>query len=265
MLDKSQLQPVPKGVTAEELAKFDRLAAEWWNPQGQFKHVHAFNEARLQAIEAALANKFACDLTVAEPFAGLRILDIGCGGGLLSEALARRGAEVIGIDGSGQSIAIARQHAEGAGVSVTYHHCLAEDLLSKGYPPFDVVLNTEVIEHVTDQQALIDVSCQLMHSNGLLIVATLNRTLKSFLFGIIGAEYVLRLLPRGTHDWRYFVTLDELSALLAPHNVEIRKIIGFTFNPFSKHWRLSRDAKVNYIALIESKHADGVAPPKTDL
>ena len=182
-----------------------------------------------------------------KPLQGIRILDIGCGGGLLSEPLAALGADVLGIDGSEMSIEVARAHEAQSGVAVSYEHCLAEELVSRGFAPFDVVLNTEVIEHVEDQQALIDTCCALCKPNGLLLLATLNRTFKAWLFGIVGAEYVLRLLPRGTHDWRYFVTPSDFKNMLELNDFKIRSTHGLVFNPFTKVWKNSTDVRVNYM------------------
>jgi len=244
MLKKEQKNSLNK--QQQELTKFDALAREWWDPNGKFKHVLAFNGARLHVLRAEIMTHF----SMAEgdkPLSGLRILDIGCGGGLLSEPLAALGAEVLGIDGSEMSIEVAKAHANQAGVSISYEHCLAEELLARKFEPFDVVLNTEVIEHVDDQQALIDTCCALCKPNGLLLLATLNRTFKSWLFGIVGAEYVLRLLPRGTHDWRYFVTPEDFKHMLALNRFTIRSTHGLSFNPFTKVWRSSGDIGVNYL------------------
>ena len=252
MLRKEHKTTLGKDKRDAELAKFDQMADAWWDPEGAFKHVLAFNAARLDVIldfisqhQQALAQ---ATIEKAErPLHGLRILDIGCGGGLLSEALAAQGAEVTGIDGSEVSIQVAKAHAAKNGVEVTYLHMLAEELLDQGLEPFDVVLNTEVIEHVEDQQELIDTCCALCKDDGLLILATLNRTVKSWLFGIVGAEYVLRLLPRGTHDWRYFVKPDEIKGMLKPHHFRPKALRGLEFNPLSKHWRVTDNCKVNYL------------------
>lgn len=249
MLDKSERSHVKPMSQAEELAKFDALAEEWWDPNGKFRHVLAFNEARVQAITRELINHFArSSKQDPYPLSGLRVLDIGCGGGLVSEALARAGARVTGIDGSEYSIKVARAHAEQSQVDVSYRHLLAEDILAEGPEPYDVVLNTEVIEHVEDQQGLMDVCAQLTKPEGMLVLATLNRTPKSWLFGIVGAEYVLRLLPKGTHDWRYFVRPEEAAHMLEPHGLSVTKVTGFSFNPFTRNWRESQDTKVNYMA-----------------
>lgn len=225
----------------QELARFDEMAQAWWDPDGAFKHVLAFNDARLAVILGMLEQHFSA------PLSELRILDIGCGGGLISEALAARGASVTGIDGSEVSIEVAKAHARQSKVKVDYQHKLAEELVDEGWRAFDVVLNTEVIEHVEDQQGLIDTCCTLCNKDGLLVMATLNRTLKSWLFGIVGAEYILRLLPKGTHDWRYFVRPGEMTQMLARHDFQQQSLHGLSFNPFTKQWRESKDTQVNYL------------------
>lgn len=253
MLNKERKSSIKADKRETELAKFDQMADAWWDPQGAFKHVLKFNAARLKVIEQFIEQHFtprenhAAGQSSAQPLAGLRILDIGCGGGLLSEALAQLGAEVTGIDGSEVSVQVAKAHAAKTRVPVNYQHMLAEELLAQALAPFDVVLNTEVIEHVEDQQGLIDTCCGLCKPDGLLILATLNRTAKSWLFGIVGAEYVLRLLPKGTHDWRYFVKPGEISTMLSPHRFSVNQVRGLSFNPFNKRWRETDDVQVNYL------------------
>lgn len=252
MLRKERKTTLGNDKRDTELARFDQMADAWWDPDGAFKHVLAFNAARLDVIREFIlqhqqASVHASSEETDGQLQGLRVLDIGCGGGLLSEALAAQGAEVTGIDGSEVSIQVAKAHAAKSGVQVTYLHMLAEELLDQGLEPFDVVLNTEVIEHVEDQQGLIDTCCALCKDDGLLILATLNRTVKSWLFGIVGAEYVLRLLPRGTHEWRYFVKPDEIKGMLKPHHFSPKALRGLEFNPFNKHWRVTDNCKVNYL------------------
>lgn len=252
MLRKESKQSIPKtGETKRdnELARFDQMASAWWDPDGEFKHVLAFNAARLKVILSLLQRHFGLPLaTDGQPdLSALRVLDIGCGGGLLSEALALHGAQVVGIDGSEVSIEVAKAHAQQSQVGVDYQHKLAEELLDEAWPAFDVVLNTEVIEHVEDQAGLITTCCKLTKDDGLLILATLNRTLKSWLFGIVGAEYVLRLLPKGTHDWRYFVKPAEMAQMLATHGFDVRAEHGLSFNPLTKVWRTTSNTQVNYL------------------
>jgi len=260
MLDKSHLSPGLNSErksaldTEKEIAKFDTLANEWRDPKGKFKHVLAFNQTRLIAIEDAIANHFERDLNQDVPFTDLSLLDIGCGAGLLCEPLAWQGAKVSGIDASSHNIALARQHANSNSVTVDYRHCLAESLLidrehgkACETNQFDVVLNTEVIEHVDDQEALIKTCCQLLKPGGLLIMATLNRTIKSYLIGIIGAEYLMRYLPIGTHDWHFFVKPEEIDAMITPHGLRTVKAEGMSFNPLTKKWKVTNNTDVNYL------------------
>jgi len=260
MLDKSRLSPSLNNDrksaldTEKEIAKFNELANEWRDPKGKFKHILAFNQTRLIAIEDAIAYHFDRDLNQDVPFSDLSLLDIGCGAGLLCEPLAWQGAKVSGIDASSHNIALARQHAHNNSVTVDYRHCLAESLLTdekqaktSAAEQYDVVLNTEVIEHVADQEALINVCCQLLKPGGLLIMATLNRTLKSYLFAIIGAEYLMRYLPKGTHDWRFFVTPKEIDTMITPHGLRTVKAEGMSFNPLTKKWKVTNSTDVNYL------------------
>jgi 2-polyprenyl-6-hydroxyphenyl methylase/3-demethylubiquinone-9 3-methyltransferase len=260
MLDKSRLSPSLNNErksaldTEKEIAKFNELANEWRDPKGKFKHVLAFNQTRLIAIEDAIAYHFERDLNQDVPFSNLSLLDIGCGVGLLCEPLAWQGARVSGIDASSHNIALARQHAHSNSVTVDYRHCLAESLLTTGEKElisvtnqYDVVLNTEVIEHVDDQEALINTCCQLLKPGGLLIMATLNRTIKSYLIAIIGAEYLMRYLPIGTHDWRFFVTPKEIDAMITPHGLRTVKAEGMSFNPLTKKWKVTNSTDVNYL------------------
>ncbi|WP_394390515.1 bifunctional 2-polyprenyl-6-hydroxyphenol methylase/3-demethylubiquinol 3-O-methyltransferase UbiG [Shewanella woodyi] len=264
MLDKSRLTPrrlVKELNSHEEIAKFDALAEEWRDPQGKFKHVLAFNLTRLNAIQMMIAEYFKRDLTQDIPFNDLTILDIGCGVGLLCEPLSKQGAHVTGIDASCYNIDLARQHAEKNDININYQHCLAEDLLTKqptdivcnesdriGAKHYDVVLNTEVIEHVEDQQALIKTCCELVKPGGILIMATLNRTIKSYVIGIIGAEYVMRYLPIGTHDWHYFVTPKEINTMISANGLTPITSQGMGFNPFTKQWKITSNTDVNYLS-----------------
>ncbi|MPY26346.1 bifunctional 2-polyprenyl-6-hydroxyphenol methylase/3-demethylubiquinol 3-O-methyltransferase UbiG [Shewanella sp. YLB-07] len=258
MLDRSKLTcSHSTGLdTAKEIAKFDRLAEEWRDPKGKFKQVLAFNQTRLIAIEKMIAQHLARDLNNPDPLAGLSLLDIGCGAGLLCEPLAELGADVTGIDASENNILVASQHAKKNYISVNYIHCLASDLEDKAETNrYDIVLNTEVIEHVADQQGLIDTCCKLLKPGGLLVMATLNRTITSYIVGIIGAEYVMRYLPIGTHEWRYFVKPQEISAMLSKQGLETINVTGMTFNPFTKHWSVNQNTRVNYL-LFAAKPSD---------
>ena len=255
MLDKSQLSAdIAKSNQDVEIAKFDALAQEWRDPKGKFRHVLAFNSTRLMAIENAIAVHFQRDLNQDIPFKGLKILDIGCGVGLLCEPLASQGADVIGIDASGHNITLAQRHAQQWSIKVDYKHCLAQDLVGSEQL-YDVVLNTEVIEHVDDQQQLVDTCCQLLKPSGLLVMATLNRTLKSYIIGIIGAEYVMRYLPKGTHDWNYFVKPQEITSMITLHGLKTISVEGMTFNPLTGRWKITNNPDVNYL-LYAHKTAD---------
>lgn len=241
-------------VDPKEIERFAALAQEWWKPDGKFGPVHAFNAVRQAYIMDSLCRHFVRDETSQDALAGLRILDVGCGAGLLCEPLARRGAHVVGIDATSRNVDIARDHAAKGGLSIDYRHALADSLLQAG-ESFDAVLNTEVIEHVADQPQLMSDCCHLVRPDGTMIVATLNRTLRAFAKAIVGAEYVLRWLPKGTHDWRRFVKPDEISAMIAPHGFRAADVTGVSFNPVSNVWRLSKDASVNYMLAAERRRA----------
>jgi 2-polyprenyl-6-hydroxyphenyl methylase/3-demethylubiquinone-9 3-methyltransferase len=223
------------------------MAAEWWNPDGMFKPLHMLNPCRLDYITTQIAAEFERDLSSDAPFAGLRILDIGCGGGLLSEPMARLGADVVGADAAERNIPVARIHAEQSGLEIDYRHTTAEALAEAG-EQFDVVLNMEVVEHVSDPQAYMNACKSLLRPGGLMICSTINRNPKSFVMAIIGAEYVMRWLPKGTHEWSKFITPDELYGLIRNAGLDPVDRTGFVFNPVAWSWRLSdRDLSVNYV------------------
>ena len=230
-----------------EIAKFQAMAEAWWDPDGMFKPLHMLNPCRLEYITTQIAAEFDRDLTADKPFAGLRLLDIGCGGGLLSEPMTRLGATVVGADAAERNIPVARLHAEQMGLDIDYRHTTAEDLAAAG-EVFDVVPNMEVVEHVASPPAYLKACHDLLKPGGLMICSTLNRNPKSFLFGIIGAEYVMRWLPKGTHEWSKFITPDELYELLRGAGMDPVDKKGFVFNPIRWDWSISsRDLSVNYV------------------
>lgn len=234
-------------VDASEIAKFEAMAAEWWDPHGKFKPLHMMNPVRLDYITNQIAAEFDRDLTGPQPFAGLRIMDIGCGGGLLSEPMARLGAEVVGVDAAERNIPVAQTHAAQSGLQIDYRYTTAEAMAAAG-ERFDVVLNMEVVEHVADPLAYLTACRQLLKPGGLHICSTINRNPKSFAVAILGAEYFMRWLPKGTHEWAKFITPDELYDLMRQAGLEPVDRKGFVFNPVSWVWRVShRDLSVNYV------------------
>ena len=234
-------------VDPGEVAKFEAIAAEWWDPNGKFKPLHLMNPCRLDYITSQIAAEFDRDLTQPKPLAGLRILDIGCGGGLLAEPMARLGADVVGADAAEGNIPVAQVHAEQSGLTIDYRHTTAEDMAAAG-ERFDVLLNMEVVEHVADPLAFLTACHDLLKPGGLQVCSTLNRNPKSYVVAIIGAEHVMRWLPRGTHEWSRFITPDELFDLLRKAGLEPVDRQGFVFNPITWGWKLSdRDLSVNYV------------------
>ncbi|MCJ8138343.1 bifunctional 2-polyprenyl-6-hydroxyphenol methylase/3-demethylubiquinol 3-O-methyltransferase UbiG [Falsirhodobacter halotolerans] len=234
-------------IDPSEVAKFEAMAAEWWDPNGKFKPLHQMNPCRLDYITTQIAMEFDRDLTAARPFQGLRILDIGCGGGLLAEPMARLGATVMGADAAERNIPVARIHAEQSGLEIDYRHTTAEALAEAG-EQFDVVLNMEVVEHVASPPAYLRACHDLLRPGGLMICSTLNRNPKSFAMAIVGAEWVMRWLPKGTHDWKKFITPDELFDLLRGAGLDPVDRKGMVFNPLGWSWSLSaRDLSVNYV------------------
>jgi 2-polyprenyl-6-hydroxyphenyl methylase / 3-demethylubiquinone-9 3-methyltransferase len=245
----SSAQPSPS-LDAEEVEKFSRLAAEWWDPHGKFAVLHKFNPVRLAYIRDHVTARFARDPNGPKPLKDLRLLDIGCGGGLLSEPMARLGAGVVAIDPSATNIATARVHASEAGLDIDYRAETAETLAAGG-ETFDVILNMEVIEHVVDPAAFVGVCGRLLKPGGIMFVATINRTLKSFAFAIVGAEYVLGWLPRGTHHWEKLITPEELGRWLAAAGLNQADITGVFYNPLTDAWARSRDTDVNYMVAAD--------------
>jgi 2-polyprenyl-6-hydroxyphenyl methylase / 3-demethylubiquinone-9 3-methyltransferase len=237
-------------IDAAAVTHFSALAAEWWDQRGAMAMLHKFNPVRLGFIKAAACRQFERDEKALDALAGLRILDIGCGGGILSEPLARLGAKVVGADPSEANIAAAKMHAADASVIVDYRATSAEALADTG-ERFDVVLAMEVVEHVADLGLFIKRCAEMVDSGGLMITATINRTLKSFALAIVGAEYVLRWLPRGTHGWDKFVTPNELEAVLERHGLNVIDETGVIYNLLADRWQLSSDMDVNYMLTAE--------------
>ena len=234
-------------VDPSEIAKFEAMAAEWWDLNGKFKPLHMLNPCRLDYITKQIAGEFDRDLTSPEPFKGLRILDIGCGGGLLAEPMARLGADVVGADAAERNIPVAQVHAEQSGLDIDYRHTTAEAMAAAG-EKFDAVLNMEVVEHVASPIDYLTACHDLLKSGGLHICSTINRNPKSFMMAIVGAEHIMRWLPKGTHEWNKFITPDELFALLEKAGLEPVDRKGFVFNPLGWSWKLSdRDLSVNYV------------------
>ncbi|MBN2907346.1 MAG: bifunctional 2-polyprenyl-6-hydroxyphenol methylase/3-demethylubiquinol 3-O-methyltransferase UbiG [Rhodobacteraceae bacterium] len=241
------MQAAETTVDPAEVAKFEAMAAEWWDPNGKFKPLHMLNPCRLDYITQQIAAEFDRDLSAEQPFAGLRLLDIGCGGGLLSEPMARLGATVVGADAAERNIPVARIHAEQSGLDIDYRFTTAEALAAAG-EQFDIVLNMEVVEHVADPLAYLTACRQLLKPGGLHLCSTINRNPKSFVMAIFGAEYVMRWLPKGTHEYNKFITPDELCDLIEQAGLRVVDRTGFVFNPIAWTWSLSsRDLSVNYV------------------
>jgi 2-polyprenyl-6-hydroxyphenyl methylase/3-demethylubiquinone-9 3-methyltransferase len=237
-------------VDDAEVERFSALASEWWDPRGKMAVLHKFNPVRLGCIKQAACRHFGRDAKRLDALAGLRILDIGCGGGILSEPLARLGADVVGADPAKANVEAARLHAAEAGVAVDYRASTAEALADAG-ERFDVVLAMEVVEHVADLSLFIKRCAEMVKPGGLMVVATINRTIKSFAFAIVGAEYLLRWLPRGTHQWDKFITPNELEAVLERHGLRTIDETGVIYNLVADRWQLATDMDVNYMVTAE--------------
>ncbi|MEM7072760.1 MAG: bifunctional 2-polyprenyl-6-hydroxyphenol methylase/3-demethylubiquinol 3-O-methyltransferase UbiG [Pseudomonadota bacterium] len=247
----SQMDDDPGSITRRELAKFEAMADEWWDPDGKFKPLHRFNPVRLAWLRTHLIRHFVLDAMAHKPLAGLSVLDIGCGGGLVAEPMARLGATVTGIDASLKTVQIADAHPREEWLKLSYRCCKVEELLEEKLA-FDLVLNLEIVEHVPDPSRFLQQSASLVKPGGLMAVATLNRTAKAFLLAIIGAEYILRWLPRGTHSWRAFLHPHEVARPLLQAGMQIAEQKGVVYNPLSQRWRLSdHDLDVNYLSLFE--------------
>jgi 2-polyprenyl-6-hydroxyphenyl methylase/3-demethylubiquinone-9 3-methyltransferase len=235
-------------VDEREVARFSAMAAEWWDPAGKFKPLHKFNPVRLAYIKEQVCTRFGRDPKASDAFKGLRFLDIGCGGGLLSEPMARLGAEVVGADPSPVNIEIAKLHAAQSGLAIDYRASTAEELAAAG-ETFDVVLNMEVVEHVADVPLFLTEVSRMVRPGGLMFVATINRTLKAYALAIVGAEYVLRWLPKGTHTFEKLVRPEEIERPVTAAGLTVIDRSGVTFNPLTDRWNRSRDMDVNYMLL----------------
>ena len=232
-------------VNKKEIDKFSKMADEWWDPEGKFKPLHKFNPTRIKYLKENIVYNFKLK-NKSKPLSGIKILDIGCGGGLLSEPMSRMGANVTGIDASDKNIKIAKLHSKKNKLKINYLCSSPEKL--KIEKKFDVILNMEIVEHVEDIDFFLKSCSKLLKKNGLMFVATINKTLKSYVFAIVGAEYVLRWLPIGTHEWEKFVKPEDLKKILMKYDLSLNKLEGMNFNIFKDEWSISKDLSINYIA-----------------
>jgi len=232
-------------INKKEIEKFSKIATEWWDPKGKFKPLHKFNPIRIKYIKENIINNFNLR-NKTKPLEGINILDIGCGGGLLSEPMKRLGANVTGIDASIKNIKVAKLHAKKNKLDINYLCSSPEKL--KINKKFDVILNMEIVEHVKDVEFFLRSCSKLLRKNGLMFVATINKTLKSYMFAIVGAEYILRWLPIGTHEWEKFVKPEDLKNILKSNNLVLNKLDGMHFNIIKDEWNISKDTSINYIA-----------------
>ena len=248
-LEKEAKAPRRPSIDPDEVAKFTAMADEWWDPKGKFKPLHKFNPVRLRFIRDMAEQHFDLEPKLKRPLSGLRVLDIGCGGGLVSEPMARLGAEVVSVDASEANIKTAMTHAEASGLKIDYRVGTAEGLIESGELPFDIVLNLEVVEHVADPAQFLSDTSHLVKPGGFMLVATINRTAKAFALAIVGAEYVLRWLPRGTHEFDKFLKPREIEEALSRAGMDVQPPQGVFYNPIADAWRLSSDHSVNYMIM----------------
>ena len=232
-------------INKKEIEKFSKMADEWWDTEGKFKPLHKFNPLRINYIKKKIINHFNIKSKF-KPLKNIELLDIGCGGGLLSEPMSRLGADVVGIDASEKNIRIAKLHAQKNNLDIKYICTSPENFRSE--KKFDVILNMEIVEHVEDVDFFLKSCSKLLKSNGIMFIATINKTLKSYIFAIIGAEYILRWLPIGTHEWEKFVKPEDLKKILMRYNLSLNKLDGMNFNIIKDEWSISKDLSVNYIA-----------------
>jgi len=237
-------------INKKEIEKFSRIAEEWWNPNGKFKPLHNFNPIRIKYIKENI-EKYLKLKSKDKPLRNIKLLDIGCGGGLLSEPMCRLGANVVGIDASKKNIEVAKFHAKKSKLKIDYKVASPETLKTK--TKFDIILNMEIVEHVDDINFFINESSKLLKKNGMMFIATLNKTLKSYMFAIVGAEYVLKWLPIGTHDWEKFIKPDDLINISKKNNLLLDKLDGMKFNILNDSWKISKDTSVNYIVRLIKK------------
>ena len=238
-------------VNEKEIEKFTAMADEWWSATGKFKPLHKFNPCRISYIREKLIQNFSLDFASANPLKNLKILDVGCGGGLLCEPLKLLGADIVGVDAGEKNIAVAKIHAKKSGLEIDYRNQDVEEL-AKTDEKFDVVLAMEVVEHVADVEKFLAATKNCLKPNGLLFVATLNRTAKSYLNAIIGAEYILRWLPRGTHDWKKFLKPSEINRIAENNNLQLLELVGFSYNILKDEWKQSDDVQINYVMVFRN-------------
>ena len=238
-------------VNAQEIEKFTKIANEWWSATGKFKPLHKFNPIRISYIKEKLTTNFSLESSSIAPLKNLKILDSGCGGGLLCEPLKRLGADVVGIDAGEQNISVAKIHSQQSGLNIDYRYQDVEDL-AKGDEKFDVVLAMEIIEHVADVERFLSAAKNCLKPDGLLFIATINRTTKSYLNAIIGAEYILRWIPRGTHDWRKFLQPAEVSKIAENNNLQLSELTGFSYNLLKDQWKINDDVSINYSMIFKN-------------